>query len=142
MLQLATLLQGNNKGLLNAFKFNKKNHLTIKQKTFVPLYMDHLHFFIKRAGWIVTKIYAHYTFEQSNFKKDFVVMNQVSRQNAKTYVGKDFRKLMNNTNFDYDCRSYIDNCKFTFTMKLKRSLIYKNMFHCFSTKPIKILPAQ
>ena len=43
----------------------------MKLNFFFPLYAEHLHFLIKRARWIVTKIYAHYTFEQSKFKKRF-----------------------------------------------------------------------
>ena len=66
-----------------------------------------------RCGWKVTKIGGHYTFEQKKIKKDFVIMNQVSRQNAKTDVEKDFFKLMNNANFGYDCRSNADNCYFS-----------------------------
>ena len=37
-------------------------------------------------------------------------MNQVSRQNAPTDVEKDFYKLMNNSNFGYNCRNNADNC--------------------------------
>ena len=32
-------------------------------------------------------------------------MNQVSRQNAKTKIEKDFYKLMNNSNFGNDCKN-------------------------------------
>ena len=39
-------------------------------------------------------------------------MNQISRQNAKSNIEKDFCKLMNNSNFGYDCRNNIDNCFF------------------------------
>ena len=84
----------------------------MKEKRFLPLYDEHLHLLMKRAGWIVTKIYTHYTFEQSKFKKDILIMNQVSCQKATTSVEKDFYKLMNNTNFAHDCRNNIANCKF------------------------------
>ena len=67
-------------------------------------------FLITRAGWLVTHIYEHFTFEQSMFKKDFVVMNQKSRQKTTTSVKKDFCKLLNNCNFGIDCRNNIDNC--------------------------------
>ena len=36
-------------------------------------------------------------------------MNQVSRQNAKTDVEKDFYKLINNSNFGYDCQNNAGN---------------------------------
>ena len=55
---------------------------------------------------------GHYTFEQSKFKNDFVIMNQVSRQNATTDVKRDFFKLMNNSNFGFDCRNNANNCCF------------------------------
>lgn len=57
-------------------------------------------FFEKKCGWIVTHIYSRYTLDQSQFKKGFVIMNQISRQNAKTSFRKDFYKLMNNSNFE------------------------------------------
>ena len=37
-------------------------------------------------------------------------MNQKSRQTATTYAEEDFYKLLNNSNFDTDCRNNIDNC--------------------------------
>ena len=69
-------------------------------------------YYISRAGWIVTKIYAHYTFEQSRFKRDFVIMNHVSREKAITKVEKHFYKLMKNSNFGNDRGTNIDNCNF------------------------------
>ena len=47
------------------------------------------------------------------FKKDFLIFNQVARQNAKTSMEKKFYKLMNNPNFGYDCRNNFDNRYFT-----------------------------
>ena len=76
------------------------------------VYVEHLVFLIKKARWQVTKSYSHYTFEQERFKRDFILMNQHSRQNAKNSVEKDFFKLSNNMNFGYDCRSNLDNCIF------------------------------
>ena len=49
-------------------------------KNLIPLYAEHIHILVKRVGWLVTKIYQHFTFEQSKFKQDFFVMNQKSRQ--------------------------------------------------------------
>ena len=68
-----------------------------------------LAFVIKRAGWKVKKIHVYLTFEQKRFKKKFILMN---RQESKNNIEKDFYKLMNNSNFGYDCRNNLDNCKF------------------------------
>ena len=40
-------------------------------KKFIPLYLED----IKRAGWIATKLYSHFNFEQDCFKTEFVLMN-------------------------------------------------------------------
>ena len=74
--------------------------------------MSKFFFAVVRAGWEITKTYTHYTFEQERFNKNFILMNQKSRQNAKNSVEKDFYKLMNNSNFGYDCRNNLDNCQF------------------------------
>ena len=76
------------------------------------MYLEDLVFCIKWAGWKVTKINAHLTFEQKRFKQKFILMNQKSWQESKNSVEKDFYKLMNNSNFGYDCRNNLDNCKF------------------------------
>ena len=65
-----------------------------------------------RARWLVTKIYKHYTFAQSKSKKNFVIMNQDTRQKAIFSVEKNFYKLLNNANFGIECSSNIDNCDF------------------------------
>ena len=81
-------------------------------KIVIPLYAEHLYLLISKCSWRVTKVRGHYTFEQSKFKKEFVIMNQVSRQSSQTDVEEDFYKLMNNTNFGYDCCNNADNCYF------------------------------
>ena len=78
----------------------------------ILLYAENLHFLLTKCGWRVRNARAHYIFEQSKFKKDFVIMNQVSSQNGATDVERDFFKLMNNSNFGYDCRNNADNCFF------------------------------
>ena len=57
-----------------------KAHAILFKKKCIPLYLEDLLFLIKRAGWTVTKINSHLTFEQSRFKRNFILMNQKSRQ--------------------------------------------------------------
>ena len=75
----------NDKGTINSFKTTAKTHATIDEKIAIPLYAEHLHFLLSRYGWRVIKIGGHYTFEQKKFKRDFVVMNQVSRQKTESH---------------------------------------------------------
>ena len=81
----------------------------MKDKKYDPVYAEDLHFLINHAGWLVTHIYEHYTFEQSKFKKD-LVMHQKSRQKATSCVERDFSKLLHNRNFGIACKNNIDNC--------------------------------
>ena len=60
----------------------------------------------------MTKLYSHIKFAQDTFKKEFVLMNQTSRQNAKNNIEKDFFKLINKANFGFDCRNNANNTKF------------------------------
>ena len=71
-----------------------------------------MRFLIKRYGWKVTKIYSHFTFEQSCFKREFVLTNQHKRQDAKSNIEKDFYKLMNNGNFGNYCKDNRNITKF------------------------------
>ena len=102
------------KGEIASLPFNSKTHATLKDKVFISLYAEDLYFLTTRAGWKVRKIYDHYTYKQSKFKKDFVIMNQNARKTAKTKVEKDFYKLLNNSNFGNDCRNNIDQCNLTY----------------------------
>ena len=52
--------------------------------------LEDLVFCIQRAGWKVTKIHSHLTFEQARFKHNFILMNKKSRQQSKNSVDKDF----------------------------------------------------
>ena len=92
------------------------------------MYLENLAFCIKRAGWKVTKIHAHLTFEQSRFKRDFILMNQKSRQQSKNDVKKDFFKLMNNSSFSCDFRNNLDNCKFNPIFDELREITYINRY--------------
>ena len=50
-------------------------------------------------GTVVTKIYFHFTFDQEPFKRDFIIMNQVSCQKAKSDIGKKFLKASKQLEF-------------------------------------------
>ena len=56
-------------------------------------------------------------------------MNQKSRQLSKNNVEKDFYKLMNNSNFWYDCRNNLDNCKFVPIFDEFREVTFVNWYH-------------
>ena len=99
------------------------------------MYLEDLSFVIKRAGWKVTKIHLHLTFEQARFKKTFILMNKKFRQKSKNDTEKDFYKLMNNSNFGYDCRNNIDNCKFVPIFdKLKEITYLQRYYNIFDSK--------
>ena len=93
------------------------------------MYLERLAFCIKRAGWKVTKIRSHLTFEQKRFKQKFILMNQKSRQQSKNNVEKDFYKLMNNSNFGYDSRNNLDNSKFIPIFDEYKELTYIHRYH-------------
>ena len=93
------------------------------------MHLEDLAYCIKSAGWKVTKIHSHITFEQARFKQKFILMNQKSRQQSKNSVEKDFYKLMNNSNFGYDCRNNLDNCKFVPIFDEYKEITFINRYH-------------
>ena len=54
-------------GKPKSYRCTAKSHGTMFPKTCIPLYIEDLRFLNKRAGWIVTKLYSHFTFEQDTF---------------------------------------------------------------------------
>ena len=110
--QLLHLFSKTADGKSKWYRCTAKSYAALFLKKFIPLYLEDLKFLITRCCWKVTKLYSHYTFEQSCFKRDFVLMNQRSRQNAKNAIEKYFFKLMNNANFCYECRNNVNNAKF------------------------------
>ena len=100
------------------------------------MYLEDLVFCIKTVGWKVTKIHLHLIFEQARFKENFILRNQKSRQESKNSVEKDFYQLMNNSNFGYDCRNNIDNCKFVPIFDEYREVPYINRYHKIFDKKV------
>ena len=78
-------MEGTNDNPL-AYRATKKAHATMLKFFFLPMYLEHLAFVIKRAGWKVNIIHAHLTFEQKGFKEKFILMNQKSRQLSKNNI--------------------------------------------------------
>ena len=74
---LEQYVEGSNSNPL-AYRATAKAHLAMLQKRFLPMYLEHLAFVMKRAGWKVTKTHANLTFEQKRFKKN-IWMNEKSR---------------------------------------------------------------
>ena len=103
----------------------------------LPVKIPERQFLIKRAGWVVTKLYSHFTFEQDTIKKEFVLMNQRSRQNAKNDIEKNFYKLMNNSNFGFDCRNNANNLKFEPLINEIEELSYIRKYHSLFDEKVK-----
>ena len=115
----------------------EKSHSTLFPKKCIPLYLEDLQFLIKRAGWIVTKLYSHFTFEQDKIKREFVLLNQYSRQVAKNDIEKNFYKLMNNSNFGFDCRNNANNLKFEPLLNEIEELSYIKKYHNLYDEKVK-----
>ena len=129
LFQLLELFSKKDDGKPRSYRCTSKSHATLLPKTCIPLYLEDLRFLIKRAGWKVTKLYCHFTFEQDTIKKEFVLMNQKSRQNAKNDIEKSFYKLMNNAYFGFDCRNNADNLKFDPLIDEINELTYIKRYH-------------
>lgn len=67
--QLLDAVRLNNKGWLNSYKATAKTHSTMSKKNFIPLYAEHLHFFLNRCRWVVIRIYAHTHLNRANSKR-------------------------------------------------------------------------
>ena len=69
-------------------------------------------------------------------------MNQKSRQNAENSIEKYFFKLINNSNFGYDCRNNLDNCQFIPIFgELKEVTYLKKYYNYFEQKVSKFVTA-
>ena len=134
--QLLHLFSKTADGKSKWYRCTAKSYAALFLKKFIPLYLEDLKFLITRCCWKVTKLYSHYTFEQSCFKRDFVLMNQRSRQNAKNAIEKYFFKLMNNANFCYDCRNNVNNAKFEPIIDEIKEISYIKKYQNLSDKKV------
>ena len=110
--QLVELYSEDGRGNPKSYKVSAESHSNLLPKRCIPLYLEEIKFAILRCGWKVTKLYKHYYFDQGRFKRNFILMNQKSRQQAANKIESDFSKLLNNADFGYDCRNNLDNCTF------------------------------
>ena len=58
------------------YRSKAKTHANLFKKAFLPMYLEYLVFCTERAGWRITNIHSHLTFEQERFKQKFILMNQ------------------------------------------------------------------
>ena len=96
---LFTMRTGERDSILK-YKATKKT-----QATFTLI--DHIHFLTEKTGWKITKVHLYYTFEYEPFKKEYILGNQRARQEAVARgddLQANFRKLVNNAYFGFDCR--------------------------------------
>ena len=135
--QLLEQYKENSGGTIKSYRASKKAYATLFKKRYQPLYLEHLALLIKRAGWKVTKIYSHWTFEQERFKRNFILKNQTSRQNAKNAIEKDFYRLMNNANFGFDCRNNLDNCQFVPIFDELKEVTYLKKYYNYFDQKVK-----
>ena len=63
-------------------------------------------------------------------------MNPKSRQESKNSIEKDFYKLMSNSNFGYDSRNNIDNCKFVPIFDKYNEITFINCYHSISDQSV------
>ena len=110
--QLLELYSEDKNGNPNKYKISAKAHANLFPKKCIPLYLEEIKFAVLRCGWKVAKLYQHFYFDQDRCKKNFILMNQKARQEATDKVESDFCKLVNNSNFGYDCRNNLDNLTF------------------------------
>ena len=65
------------------------------------------------------------------------MMNQYSRQNATNDIEKNFYKLMNNSNFGFDCRNNANNLKFEPLLNEIEELSYINKYHSLYDEKVR-----
>ena len=107
---LIIMVRSEDKEKINSFLYCSKTHSILKAKKYINFHVEDLHFLITGAGWLVTHIYEHYTFEQSKLKKRFCCDEPKGKAKATSSVERHFYTLLNNSNFDIHCRNNIDNC--------------------------------
>lgn len=63
------------KGNILSFKAIRETHAIMLEQAFIPLYLEHIYFLMKKGRLLVTKIDSHYTFDQL-LDKNFILKNQ------------------------------------------------------------------
>ena len=50
---MSILVRDEEKDKINTFAYTSKTHSMLREKKIIPLYAEHLHFLIKKVGWLV-----------------------------------------------------------------------------------------
>ena len=64
---LSIMVRDEDKEKINSFPYHSKPHSTLKEKKYITLSAEDLHFLITREGWLVTLINKQFTSEKSKF---------------------------------------------------------------------------
>ena len=144
--QLLSNMRSGKRGNILSFKATEKTHATLDPKKIFPMFTDHINVLTGRAGWKVTKVHAHYSFEQEPFKKENILGNQRARQEAVARgddVQVNFWKLLNNSNFGFDCRDNSQNKIFHLIYDEDTKIEFLTKYEgCKSTNPFLSLEAR
>ena len=74
-------MRSGKRGNILSFKATEKTHATLDPKKRFPMFIDHIHFLTERAGWKLTKVHPHYTFEQKHSKRSkYSVINVLGKK--------------------------------------------------------------
>ena len=50
---MSILVRDEEKDKINTFVYTSETHSMLREKKIIPLYAEHLHFLIKKVGWLV-----------------------------------------------------------------------------------------
>ena len=139
--QLLGQYSATEKGNPQIYRATKKAHPTIFKKKFQPMHLEQIFFAVNRIELdSMLRKSIHITHLNKTVLIKIILMNQRSRQNAKNSNNKDFYKLMNNSNFGYDCHKNLDSCQFVPIFdELKEISYLKRYYNYFDPKVSKIV---
>ena len=66
---MSVMVRDEEKDKINTFAYNSKTHSTLKEKKFISLHAEDLHFLITKAGWLVPIFMPTAPLNSQNLKK-------------------------------------------------------------------------